>query len=103
MHFIVNPYRPFMGTVNEIVSAMREIEVSAKLRVSALVSNPNLMSESTPELFYRGHDKVLELAAALGLPVSWAVLSEALAAKMEPQVASVLVIHRFFLMLDRAS
>lgn len=104
MHFVVNPYRPFMDTVGGVKRAVREIEASAGLRVSSLVSNPNLMSESTPELLEQGHSKVLEAAQALNVPVAWMVMSEALAAMIKPPVGEcpVLVIHRFFLMFDAA-
>ncbi len=100
IYMVVNPYRPFMGTVNEIVASVREIEVSAALPVSALVSNPNMMSESTPSLFQDGHRIVAQAAAALELPVALAVMSEALAAKMTPPDLPILIIHRFFLMFD---
>ena len=100
MSFIVNPYRPFMDTVEGIVSAVREIETSAGLQISSLVSNSNMMSSSTPALFYQGNDMVRAAAQALDLPVSFLVMSEALAKKMDPPAGPVLVIHRFFLMMD---
>jgi hypothetical protein len=120
LHFVVNPYRPFMDTVAGIRTAVQEIEASSRLQVSALVSNPNLMSESTRELFVQGHQLVEQAARELGLPVAFAVVSEkrfvawqpaalpcagpAFARLALPSVDDrdllVLVIHRFFLMLD---
>jgi hypothetical protein len=105
MHFVVNPYRPFMDTVDGVASAVREIETSAGLQVSSLVSNPNMMSSTTPALLYQGHALVEVAAQALGLPISLLVVSETLAKQMAPRVNlgsadSVLVIHRFFLMFD---
>ncbi len=105
MHFVVNPYRPFMDTVAGVATAVREIERSARLRVSTLVSNPNLMAESTPDLFWQGHRHVLACAEALGVPVSLAVVGETLAAHIDRTVLGLplLVLHRFFVLFDQAS
>lgn len=105
MRFVVNPYRPFMDTIEGIAAAVREIEASAGLRVSSLVSNPNLMLESTAQIFWEGHRLVVEAARSLELPVSLAVVSEALAEKINWQdhALPILVIHRFFLMLNDMS
>ncbi|MBN1934454.1 MAG: hypothetical protein JW934_07300 [Anaerolineae bacterium] len=102
MHFVVNPYRPFMDTAEGVLTAVREIEQSARLRVSTLVSNPNMMSESTPDLFWQGHRHVLVCAEALGVPVSLVAVGEKLAHAVDRQALDVplLVIHRFFLMFD---
>ncbi len=102
MHFVVNPYRPFMDTVESVVAAVREIEQSARLRVSALVSNPNMMAESTLDLFWQGHQHVLACAKALGLPVSMAAVGETLASAVDRQVLTwpLLVIHRFFMLFE---
>ncbi len=109
MNFVVNPYRPFMDTIEGIVAAVHEIQASSRLHVGALISNPHLMSQSTPELFWEGHRRVRAAAVALGLPVSLVAMSESLFAQMgQPDLdaahldAPLLVIHRFFLMLDDA-
>lgn len=96
MFFVVNPYRPFTDTVAGIVAAVREIELGSHLLTSALVSNPNLMSQSTPELFLEGHALVQKAAAALGLPLAFAVVSESLAAALGQRDEPTLVLHRFF-------
>jgi hypothetical protein len=126
MDFCVNPFRPFMDTVEGICAAVREIESSSRLHVSALISNPNLMSSSTLHLFWEGHGLVEQAGRALGLPVAFAVMSEALFDRasagdsrmgksrldqlvaderlyggMEHQRLNVLVLHRFFLMFDQ--
>lgn len=102
MHFVVNPYRPFMDTVAGVTTAVREIERSARLRVSTLVSNPNMMSESTPDLFWQGHRHVLACAEALGLPVALAVVGERLASQIDRTALGLplLVLHRFFVLFD---
>ena len=102
MHFVVNPYRPFVSTVDGIARAINEIETSSRLRVSSLVSNPNLMSQSSLELFKNGHRLVQESGNALGLSVAFAAASESLSETVDRQQLDVdlLVIRRFFLMFD---
>jgi hypothetical protein len=71
MHFVVNPYRPFTDTVDGLRSSITEIEASARLQVSSLVSNPNLMGETTIDHVVKGHAKIEDFAQALGLPVAF--------------------------------
>jgi hypothetical protein len=102
MYFVVNPYRPFTDTVDGIQEAIAEIQDSSRLRVSALVSNPNLMSETSAEIFQRGHQLLEEASKALALPIAFAVTSESLSETMDRQSLNVdlMSIHRFFLMFD---
>jgi hypothetical protein len=102
MYFVVNPYRPFVDTVSRIERAVRAIESSAGLPVTGLVSNPNLMSESSPELFTRGHCLVEQAARRLGLPVAFAAVDQDLSEQLDRRQLSVklVVIHRYFPMFD---
>jgi len=102
MYFVANPYRPFMDTADKIEGAVRAIERSAHLAVTGLVSNPNLMSESSPELFARGHHLVEQAARQLDLPIAFAAVGEDLSEKLDRgQVsAKLVVIHRYFPMFD---
>jgi hypothetical protein len=102
MCFCVNPYRPFMDSVQAIGEAVAEIEGSSRLRVSALISNPNLMSSSTAQDFVQGHKLVTEASSALGLPIAFAATSRAVAESLDRQSLGVelLVLCRFFRMLE---
>jgi len=102
MYFVVNPYRPFMDSVDRIVEAVRAIERSAHLPVTALVSNPNLMSESSPELFMRGHHLVEQASQQMNLPIAFAAISQDLSVKVDRERLNVklMVIHRYFPMFD---
>jgi hypothetical protein len=97
MYFVVNPFRPFTGTAEGVASSISEIETGARLRVTGLVSNPNLMHETTPEQILDGHGAVEGFAARLGLPVLWLCLEREWAARFEPGRFSqpVLVLDRF--------
>ena len=71
MHFVVNPYRPFTDTLGGLSSSIADIEASARLKVSSLVSNPNLIGETTMEHIIQGHTKIERFARTLGLPISF--------------------------------
>ena len=100
--FVVNPYRPFMDSVPGIREAIHEIEASCKIAVSHLVSNPNMMSESTLSLFQQGHALVQEVSQAMDLPIAFAVANARLAEQLDPDTLNtrLLTIDRFFPMLD---
>lgn len=79
MNFVVNPYRPFTGTVEGVRAAVAEIERTSRLRATALASNPNLMGETTPDMVEAGHSLVEEAGRALGLPVAFVAVEAGLA------------------------
>jgi hypothetical protein len=71
MHFVVNPFRPFTDTLDGLSASIAEIEASSRLRVTSLVSNPNLMGETTAETIIEGHAEVESFAESLGLPIAF--------------------------------
>ena len=71
MHFVVNPYRPFTQTLEGLASSIGEIESSARLQVASLVSNPNLIGETTIDSIVEGHAMIEHFAKALGLPIAF--------------------------------
>ena len=71
MHFVVNPFRPFTDTAEGLAGAIKEIEESARLKVTSLVSNPNLINETTAQDIVRGHKLVESLAGVVGLSIAF--------------------------------
>lgn len=98
VYFVVNPYRPFTDTIEGVRVAIREVEHTSRLSVSALVSNPNMMDETQVELVLAGHQQVVDAARALGLPVAMLGVEESLAGAVRQEVRDVpiLEIRRFF-------
>ncbi len=100
MHFVVNPYRPFTDTMEGLTSSIAEIEAGARLRVTSLVSNPNLIGETTIEIIIEGHSKIESFAQALGLPIAFVCVerrwTDALRSKHPAQ--PVMVLDRHFVM-----
>ena len=108
MHFVVNPYRPFTDTLEGLRGSIAEIEASARLHVSSLVSNPNLIGATTIEQIVEGHAKIERFAASLGLPIAFVCVerrwTDALPTDTPGEPAStaldqpVLVLDRHFVM-----
>ncbi len=100
MHFVVNPYRPFTSTLDGLVRSIAEIEGSSRLKVTDLVSNPNLMAETTAEVIFEGHAKVEGFAREIGLPVAIVCLERRwMTPGFDHFAQPVLVLDRFLLHL----
>ena len=100
MNFVVNPHRPFTDSVAGIAQAVAEIQSTARLQATALVSNPNLIGETTLPIVTAGHCLVEEAAQVLGLPVAFVSLRADLAAEAGPNTfrQPVMPLRRFFVL-----
>jgi len=98
MWFAVNPFRPFTDTVEDIRTAIREIEGTSHLHVTGLISNPNLIAETTPSIVLKGHEVVAEASHALALPIALVCVEDRLADDLsEADLGSpVLYLKRYF-------
>ena len=76
MHFVVNPYRPFTSTLEGLSRSIGEVEHTSRLRVTSLVSNPNLMDETTAEEILEGHEHIEEFARRLRLPIAFVCIEQ---------------------------
>jgi RecA/RadA recombinase len=100
MHFVVNVYRPFTDTLEGLSQSIAEIESSSRLKVASLVSNPNLMGETTTEQIVEGHVKIEEFAQALDLPVALVCLERRWADELGTNhfAQPTLILDRYFVM-----
>lgn len=78
MYLVVNPYRPFNATVQRIAQTIKDAEENSRLKTGALVSNPNLIAETTLQIVNEGHGLVEEASEALGLPIAFLCIEERL-------------------------
>lgn len=85
---VLNDRRPWTGTVEGIRTVLHRIEEAARLRITALVSNPNLGKETTPEIVAAGHALILEAGRALGLPVAFLCVAADLVEHLPPEAAA---------------
>lgn len=100
MHFVVNPFRPFTDTLRGLSNSIDEIEASAKLQVSSLVSNPNLIGETKMEQITEGHARIEAYARALQLPIAFVCIEQRWAAELGANhfAQPVLLLKRHFVM-----
>jgi hypothetical protein len=98
MHFVVNPYRPFTSSLEGISRSIGEVEHTSRLRVTSLVSNPNLMDETTAAEILGGHAQIEEFARQLRLPIAFVCIEEGWIGRLDPAALSqpVLTLARHF-------
>ncbi len=84
---VINVFRPFTNDVAGCIKIQQEIEASAKLPITGLVSNANLLDETTPDHIYQGYDLVEKVSAETGLPVDFITAGQ--------KVLPLLDMHRF--------
>lgn len=80
---VINLFRPNTGTVEGCLKIKQEIEASSKMKITGLVSNANLIDETTPEHIYMGYDLVMEVAAATGLKIEFITASSQMIPKLD--------------------
>lgn len=85
LFFVINPYRPFTNDPAGICKVLREVEQASRLKVTDLVSNPNLGLETCPADIVSGHRTVLDASRQINLPVSFLCIPEHLAYASELQ------------------
>ncbi len=67
---VLNPYRPFAQEVQSVLDLRMHLEKAANLEFTGIISNPNLLGETTADIIRRGHHQVTDMAMFLDLPVA---------------------------------
>ena len=93
---VVNPLRPATATTVACQRVRREIESAAKLAVTGLIGNANLIDETTAREITQGYRFMRTLAAESGLPLICVTAAEGLLDDLDPAEFScpILVIRR---------
>jgi len=68
---VVNPYRPNTDSVAGCLKIKAEIETAARLPVTGLIGNANLIDETTVDVIYEGYEFVNELSKESNLPLKF--------------------------------
>lgn len=71
MYFVINTNRPMTDSVLKIEEMIYSIEESARIKVSGLVNNTNLLQYTTYEDVLKGHEMILEVSGKLGIPIAF--------------------------------
>jgi hypothetical protein len=68
---VVNPFRPFTETIEGCIKLKKEIEKAAKMSITGLIGNANLMDETTTEHIHEGYEFVTDLSENTGLELEF--------------------------------
>jgi len=81
---VVNPYRPFTETVAGCMQIRLEIEEAAKLNMTGIIGNANLIDQTDVGHIYDGHEFVQRFSKESGLPVSFVTADADMLPKLDP-------------------
>ncbi|MCP4671600.1 MAG: cobalamin biosynthesis protein CbiA [Desulfobacula sp.] len=81
---VINPFRPFTQNVEGCIKIKEEIEKSSKLKITGLVSNANLIDETTIEHIYKGYELLKEVSNATGIEMEFITAGSHLISQLEP-------------------
>ena len=76
MFLVVNTFRPFTRNVSQIEQMVREIEHTSRLKITGIVSNPNLSIETDEENIIEGHKEIVKASKALDIPIKFVCVDE---------------------------
>ena len=80
--FVINPYRPGFSKPDEIAENYQHMIKLCAMKVTHIVANPNIGSETSAELFIEGLSRVQQFAATANMPVAFAVAADGLAREL---------------------
>ena len=80
---VVNPYRPYTENVRACKKIKREIEAAAKIKMTGVVGNANLIDETRAEHIYAGYDFALEYARECGLKLEFVTVPDVLKTEVD--------------------
>lgn len=76
LFFVVNIFRPFTQTKEEIKSAVRRLEAASDLKITGIVSNSHLRNSTRKEDIIQGYRVVKEVSEILNIPVAFVGVKE---------------------------
>jgi hypothetical protein len=68
---VINPHRPYTDTVKGCLDIGKAIEDKAKMKITGIVGNANLMEATDARTIAEGYDFVKQVAAAADLPLAF--------------------------------
>lgn len=71
MYFVVNAKRPMTDTPDKIEEMMHEIESSARLKITGIVNNTNLLDITAAEDIIQGHKMISRIAEKYKIPIAF--------------------------------
>ena len=85
MLLVVNSYRPFTQNIPQIKQMAQEIENTSRLKISGIVSNPNLSSQTDEETIKQGHILIKQASRKLKVPIKFICINERFSQKIKTE------------------
>ncbi|HHV72067.1 MAG TPA: MinD/ParA family protein [Clostridia bacterium] len=76
MSLVINPYRPYTKTLELAKKMLNELEQASRLKITAIISNPNYGYYTTLNDVVNGHRMVQELSDNLDIPLKCLCIAE---------------------------
>jgi len=73
---VVNPFRPYTDTLEGCAKIRNDIEMTSKLKITGVVSNANMMHETTIDHIHQGYAFIAKLADQSGLPIEFITIPD---------------------------
>ncbi|MBT8369556.1 MAG: cobalamin biosynthesis protein CbiA [Deltaproteobacteria bacterium] len=73
---VVNPLRPQTSTVAGCLKIRNDIEAAAKMTITGLIGNANLIAETSSKEIYSGYEFIQALSTQSGLPVEFVTVAQ---------------------------
>lgn len=81
---VLNPFRPGYETEEKLEESFNLITRLSSLKATQIIANPNLVGDTSLELFETGLARISKFSEKIGIPVGFAMAAEELASKLSP-------------------
>lgn len=88
---VINPYRPFAEKVSDLADLVFCLERGSRIKFTGIVSNPNLLDETTLDTIISGHDIVMGYAEYFHLPIIGLAVKAEFYRSLLPRYGSLLI------------
>ncbi len=85
LFFVINIFRPFTQTKEEIENAIKTLESASGLKISGIVSNSHLRENTKKEDVIKGYKVVKEVSGVLGIPIAFVGVKESMVDKFRDE------------------
>jgi len=85
MLLVLNSYRPFTQSIPQIKQIAQKIENTSRLKISGVVSNPNLSTQTDEDVIKKGHILIRQAAQKLKIPIKFICIDEQFSQKIKQE------------------
>jgi len=94
---VLNPYRPFAQDLENVILLRNQLERAAHIKFTGIVSNPNLLQETSTAIIRDGHAKVAGFSKALNIPIRCLVIERKFYRELYPDYGELLKVINLYL------